>query len=91
MADSRQFATCFDGSCGHYQFVPFMRKIQILFKCILMRTVEISGYYISVFYVSYSSRKEKSRLDVRENKRMEFLGVVRVDRLACGKTPQGRA
>ena len=56
-----------------------------------MRTVEISADYIRVFYVSYSSRKEKSRLGVREHKRMEFLGVVRVDRLACGKTPQGRS
>jgi hypothetical protein len=56
-----------------------------------MRTFEISNYYISVFYVSYSSRKEKSRLDVQEYKRVEFLGVVRVDCMDSGKTPQGRS
>lgn len=44
-----------------------------------MRAFEISIYYVSVFYVSYSSSKGKSRWDVWEPKRMEILRVVRVD------------
>ena len=56
-----------------------------------MRTFEMSTHYISVLYVSYSSRKEKSRLDAREHKRMEFLGIVRFNNMTCGQTPQGRS
>jgi hypothetical protein len=86
-----KFATFFDSSCGHYQLVSFTGKIQMLLNWISMRTVEISTYYISVFYVSYSSRKKESRFDVREHKRMKFFGIVGVDCMACGKTPQGRS